>query len=286
MKKGLIMEGGAMRGVFTCGVIDVFMENGIEFDGAAGISAGAVFGCNVKSRQIGRGIRYNKAYCKDPRYCSIRSLLTTGNIYNVDFCYHTLPRELDPFDDKTFAENPMEFFVGATDVNTGKPVFHRCSDGGETDMKWFQASASMPVVSRIVEVGGRQMLDGGIVCPVPYRFMETMGYKKNVLILTQAQGYRKKKPDLMTISRLMLHNYPELLKAIARRPRVYNRQMAQIDQDELRGKILVIRPREPLNIPRTESDPAELERVYQLGRREAERRLGEVKRYLGLTKKK
>ena len=114
MKTALIMEGGAMRGMFTCGVIDVFMENGITFDGAAGISAGAGFGCNIKSRQIGRPIRYNKKYCRDPRYCSIRSLLKTGDLFGADFCYRELPEILDPFDSKTFAENPMAFYAGAT----------------------------------------------------------------------------------------------------------------------------------------------------------------------------
>ena len=191
--RGLIMEGGAMRGMFTCGVIDVFMEQGIEFDGAAGISAGAVFGCNIKSRQIGRPIRYNKKYCKDPRYCSIRSLLKTGDLYGVEFCYHELPDVLDPFDQDTFRQNPMAFYVGATDVNTGRVVFHKCSDGGETDIQWMRASSSMPVVSRPVTIGRYTLLDGGIACPVPYRFMEKKGYDRNVIILTQPEGYRKTK---------------------------------------------------------------------------------------------
>jgi predicted patatin/cPLA2 family phospholipase len=119
-------------------VIDVFMEQGIEFDGAAGISAGAVFGCNIKSRQIGRPIRYNKKYCKDPRYCSIRSLLKTGDLYGVEFCYHELVDVLDPFDQETFRENAIDFYVGATDVNTGRAVFHKCSDGGEKDIQWMR----------------------------------------------------------------------------------------------------------------------------------------------------
>ena len=148
MKTGLVMEGGAMRGLFTCGVIDVFMEQGIEFDGAAGISAGAVFGCNFKSGQIGRPLRYNKNYSKDPRYCSIRSLLKTGDLYGVQFCYHELPEKLDPFDAEAFRNNPMAFYVGATDVATGKSVFHKCSDGGRMDIEWMRASSSMPVVPK------------------------------------------------------------------------------------------------------------------------------------------
>ena len=176
MKTGLVMEGGAMRGLFTCGVLDVFMENKIRFDGAAGISAGAVFGCNFKSGQIGRPLRYNITYSRDPRYCSLRSLLKTGDLYGADFCYRELPDVLDPFDRETFQKNPMEFFIGATDVDSGEIRFHKCEDGGQTDMLWMRASASMPVVSRIVEVDGFRLLDGGIVDPVPFRYMEEAGF--------------------------------------------------------------------------------------------------------------
>ena len=108
MKTGLVMEGGAMRGLFTCGILDVFLENGITFDGAIGVSAGAAFGCNFKSKQIGRGIRYNVKYCKDERYCSIKSLIKTGDLFGVDFCYRRIPFELDPWDGETFRNNPME----------------------------------------------------------------------------------------------------------------------------------------------------------------------------------
>ena len=152
MRAALIMEGGAMRGMFTCGVIDVLMRHGITFDGAAGISAGAVFGCNFKSGQVGRPIRYNKKYCADPRYCSVRSLIRTGDLYGADFCYRELPDELDVFDRIAFRDNPLQFFVGATDVQTGKSVYHLCTDGGSEDMLWFRASASMPVVSRPVRI--------------------------------------------------------------------------------------------------------------------------------------
>ena len=126
----LIMEGGAMRGMFTCGVLDVFMENGITFDAGAGISAGAVFGCNFKSNQIGRPIRYNKRFCNDKRYCSFWSMIKTGDMYGVQFCYDEIPNKLDVFDREAFAKNPMEFYIGTTDVESGKPVYHLCTDGG------------------------------------------------------------------------------------------------------------------------------------------------------------
>ncbi len=278
IKTGLIMEGGAMRGMFTCGVIDVLMENDIIFDGGAGISAGAVFGCNYKSKQIGRPIRYNKRFSKDPRFCSIRSLIKTGDMYGAEFCYHELPEKLDPFDTDTFQSNPMEFYVGATDVSTGKCVYHKCSDGLEDDIKWMQASASMPVVSKPVEVDGYVLLDGGISDSVPYKYMEEIGYNRNVIILTQPDGYRKSKA--LPILQLLLKKYPAVAKTMAERHEEYNHEMDEIKEREEKGISFVIRPPENLKIGRVEKEPEELESVYQLGRQEAIRVLPDLKRFL------
>lgn len=280
MKTGLIMEGGAMRGMFTCGIIDVFLEEKIEFDGAAGISAGAVFGCNLKSKQIGRGIRYNKKYCNDWRYCSIKSLIKTGDLYGVDFCYHQIPDILDPFDRKIFSENPMEFYAAATDVVTGENLYHRCTDGGVNDMTWLRASASMPLASGTVEVDGHELLDGGICEAVPYDFMISEGYDRNVLIMTQPKGYRKTKFKLLPLLRIKMRKYPKIIEAMSVRHERYNKQMEKIDAEEEKGEILVIRPPESLGVRRAENNPNELERVYQIGRREAYKRLEEIRVFI------
>ena len=280
LRTGLVMEGGAMRGMFTCGVIDILLENDIRFDGAAGISAGAVFGCNFKSKQIGRPFRYNIKYCRDPRYCSIRSLIKTGDLYGADFCYRELPDVLDPFDRETFRSNPLEFYIGATDVNTGKCLYHLCSDGGETDIKWMQASASMPLVSKPVAVDGHLLLDGGISDAVPYRYMEEIGYNRNLIIMTQPKGYKKSRSKALPLMKMMLHKYPAVEEAMAVRHEMYNRQMEEINEREQKGSAFVIRPAEALGISRTEKNPEELERVYKAGRREAERVLPELKRFL------
>ena len=280
MKTGLVLEGGAMRGMFTAGVLDVFLEEGIAFDGAAGISAGAVFGCNFKSRQIGRAIRYNKKYGRDPRYCSLRSLLRTGDLYGVDFCYREIPDVLDPFDRAAFRENPLAFWVGATDVRTGETAWHLCTDGGPEDMAWLRASASMPMVSRPVEIGGRLLLDGGMTDAVPLRFMEERGYRP-VVVLTQPRGYRKKKSRASFLFSLSLRCWPAAAQAMRVRHERYNGQMEEIDAREAAGAALVIRPRAALGIGRTESDPDELERVYQLGRAQGRERLPEVRAFLG-----
>ena len=280
MKAALIMEGGAMRGMFTCGVIDVLMRHGITFDGAAGISAGAVFGCNFKSGQVGRPIRYNKKYCADPRYCSIRSLIRTGDLYGADFCYRELPDELDVFDRIAFRDNPLQFFVGATDVQTGKSVYHLCTDGGSEDMLWFRASASMPVVSRPVRIHDQLLLDGGITDAVPYSFMEAQGFRRNVIVLTQPKGYRKEPASGLAMMKIMLRKYPCVSEAMAARHLIYNRQMDEIDQRETSGESLVIRPPQSLRIGHTEKNPDELERVYQIGIHEAEERLEDIQKFL------
>lgn len=267
-----------MRGMFTCGVIDVLMENDIRFDGAIGISAGAVFGCNYKSRQIGRPVRYNKNYCRDPRFCSYRSLIKTGDLFGVDFCYHEIPDVLDPFDRETFRDDPMEFYIGATDVYTGKCVYHKCTDGGAEDIEWMRASASMPIASRPVPIGDSLYLDGGIADSIPFRYMESIGYDHNVIVLTQPAGYVKKKASpLMNIA---LRKYPAIAEGMAKRHEMYNLQLAQIEEREQKGISFVIRPPEPIGIGRTENDPDKLEKAYQMGRKEASAVLPHLRAFL------
>ena len=279
-KSALVMEGGAMRGMFTCGVLDVFMENGINFDACAGVSAGATFSCNFKSGQAGRALRYNKKYSKDPKYCSIRSLIKTGDLYGADFCYREIPDHLDIFDKKAFRENPMPFYVAATDVYTGKPVYHNCTKGDERDVLWMRASASMPVLARIVEVDGFRLLDGGISDPVPYKYMEDLGYNRNVIILTQPDNYKKRRSRAMPVIKLVLNKYPAIVSAMNVRHELYEKQLSEIRKREKSGESIVIRPQKSLGISRTEKNPKELERVYREGRKEAKRRLSEIREFL------
>ena len=280
MKTGLIMAGGAMRGMFTAGVMDIMMDNGISFDGAIGVSAGAVFGCNYKSGQSGRVIRYNKRFCNDRRYCSFWSLLTTGDLYGADFCYRILPEQLDLFDREAYQQNPMEFHVVCTDMETGQPVYHQCQDGGTDDLKWMRASASIPVVSRPVAVDGRKLLDGGISDSIPVRYFESIGYRKNVIILTQPEDYIKQPLKILPLLRILYPRKKPLLHAIAHRYEVYNQTTEYIRQLEKEGRAFVIRPRSSLNIGSVEHDPAELERVYQEGLQAMTGRLSALKTFL------
>lgn len=279
-KTGLIMEGGAMRGMFTAGVTDVLMENGIEFDGGIGVSAGACFGCNYKSKQIGRAIRYNMKYCKDKRYCSLRSLIFTGDLYGADFCYRELPEKLDIFDNEAYNNNPMEFYVTCTDINTGEAIYKKCETFEGNLLEWIRASASLPLVSRIVKVDGYELLDGGIADSVPVRYFESIGYNKNVVILTQPKGYIKKKNELMPILKVVMRKYPNLINALAKRHEIYNETTEYIEEKEEKGELFVIRPSKKLPIGKIERDPQKLKEVYELGRREAEKNIDKIKEFL------
>ena len=284
MKTGLIMEGGAMRGMFTAGVLDVLMENGLVTDGAIGVSAGAVFGCNYKSHQIGRVIRYNTEYCNDKRYASFKNLVKTGNLYSEQFCYHEVPEKLDPFDEAAFAASHMDFFVVCTDVKTGEPIYHKCRKGDAEDVLWMEASASMPLAAKIVKIGHYGLLDGGVADSIPVRFFESIGYKRNLIILTQPKGYIKKKNKFLPAIRAKYFRYPAFVEAVADRHERYNETLSYISMLEQAGKDYVIRPPIPLEIGAMERDPAQLRRVYETGRAVAQIQVEKIRDFLNAVK--
>ncbi len=276
---GLVLEGGAMRGLFTAGVIDVLMENGVEFPAFVGVSAGAAFGCNYKSRQIGRALRYNKRFCRDPRYCSFRSLFKTGDVFGAQFCYHEVPNTLDPFDGKAFNENPMAFYLVASDVETGKPFYKRLDRADDTAYEWIRASASMPIVSRVVELDGKKFLDGGVTDSIPLAFMERQ-YDRNVVVLTRPRDYQKQPASKLWLYRLTLRKYPNMLRAVRERHLMYNEQRAHVFAQEKAGKAFVICPDKPLEVGRMEHDPEQLQKAYDTGRQTALRQLEALKRFM------
>lgn len=280
MKKGLVLEGGAMRGMFTAGVIDVMMENGIEYDGIIGVSAGAAFGCNYKSKQIGRVIRYNMKFCNDKRYSGIRSLLKTGNIYNTDFAYGEVPLKHDVFDFDTYQNDPTDFYVVCTDVETGEAVYHIYGGKDDHGFDWIRASASMPMVSQIVEIDGQKLLDGGIADSIPVRYFETIGYDKTIVVLTQPEHYQKKPNRLMPLIRLKYKKYPKLAEAMEKRHLVYNQTLAYIEEQEKLGKLFVIRPPHKLQIGKVEKDPNKLKEIYDIGRETVAPQVLAIKEFL------
>ena len=281
MKRGLVLEGGAMRGLWTAGITDVMMEHDIWPDGLVGVSAGAAFGCNYKSRQIGRAIRYNMRFAKDSRYSGIRSLLTTGDYFNAEFDYHIVPKQYEIYDDDAFNRNPMEFIVVCTDVETGEAVYQPLTEANYDTYEWIRASASMPLVSKVVNIHGRKLLDGGVADSIPLAYTESIGYDRNVVVLTQPLGYQKEHNRLMPLMRFALRRYPEMIKALDYRHIMYNKQLEYVAQAEREGRCLVIRPDAKIPIGHISHNPQQMQHVYQIGRAIGERYIERIKDFWG-----
>lgn len=277
-KTGLVLEGGGFRGIYTAGVLDVFMEEGLSFDGLIGVSAGAIHGCSFISGQKGRSIRYYRKYCGDPRFMSIRSWLTTGNVVGVDFCYHELPEVLDKFDDEAFLKNPTHYYVVCTNVETGKPEYIRLTDM-RREIDYLRASASLPYFSRMVELEGKKYLDGGCTDSVPLEAFEKLGYGRNVVVLTEPENYRKK-PELRFLTKTVYRRYPAFARALANRHTDYNNMLDMLKEKERQGSIFIIRPSEHMDIGRMESDVNKVQAAYDLGVKDAKARLSALKNWL------
>lgn len=279
-KPGLVLEGGGMRALFTAGALDVFMEEGIEVGGIIGVSAGAAFGCNVKSRQTGRVIRYNKRFAHDWRYCSWRSLITTGDIFGAEFCYHTLPNELDVFDGATFKANPIPFYCVATDCATGRAVYHQCEEAGDEMCEWIRASASMPLVARPVQLEGMELLDGGLSDGIPLKFFEELGFARNIVITTRQHGYRKTSKQRLALAKPLLRKIPAIYKALRVRHIAYNATLDYIDSRVAAGATFLIAPPAPLAIHRICHNPATMQRIYDLGRATTQQLLPQLREFI------
>lgn len=280
MKTGLVLEGGAMRGLFTAGLLDVMLEEGITFDGVVGVSAGAAFGINFVSGQKGRTIRYNKRFAKDWRYCSLRSWVTTGDLFGAQFAYHELPERYDPFDNEAFERSETEFHLVCTETTTGEAVYQRLQQGGHETFDWVRASASMPLVSKPVPLRGHLLLDGGVADSIPLAYFEQQGFERNIVILTQPKGYVKRHNRLMPLMRIGLRRYPAMVEALDRRHIMYNKQLELVEQREREGKILVIRPEQSLRIGHVSHDPDEMQAVYDIGKEMGRKKIQEIRQFV------
>lgn len=281
MKTGLVLEGGAMRGIYTAGVLDVFYENGIFTDGVIGVSAGSIHACSYLSGQPGRSIRYYIKYSSDWRFISFRSLLLTGDLVNEEFCYHTIPDSLDPFDHDTFEEclKKIDFYAVASDLRTGKAVYQPVSSLRGEAIDLIRASSSMPLVSHIVEINGQKLLDGGVSDSIPLKAFEDMGFEKNIVVLTQPADYEKK-PARMGLANHMYRDYPLFLRAMATRHERYNEALRHVAEQADAGKALVVQPSRDLHIGRMEHDRGKIRAQYELGRQDAQKKLDEIRAFL------
>lgn len=278
-KTGLVLEGGAKRGIYTAGVLDVFLENGIEFDGVIGVSAGAIHGCSYVAKQVGRSIRYNMKYGNDYRFMSFRSLLLTGNIVDTKFCYHDLPEKLDIFDNETFMKSKSDFYVVVSNVETGNPEYILCKDMF-AEIDYLRASASMPFVSKIVQLGNKKYLDGGICDSIPLQASKKLGFTKNVVIATRPQGYSKKPFKLKWLAKLIYGKYPNFIQALINRHIMYNNEVENIENLAEKGEIILIRPSKFINISKMEPNLDIVKEMYELGRQDGLNALDKVRKFL------
>ena len=261
--------------------MDVMLEHGLRFDGIVGVSAGATFGCNYKSGQPGRVLRYNIRFKDDPRYMGWRSLLRTGDLVGAEFSYHTLPCLLDVFDCDTFRRDTSEFHVVCTDAVTGEAIYHRIDEMDDEGLDWIRASASMPIVSRPVSLGGRLLLDGGIADSIPLRYFQSKGFGRNVVILTQPKGFCKKRTKLMPLFHVFMRRYPAIVRAMSCRHQMYNNELSYLSEQERLGNVLLISPQDTLPIGRTEQDERKMRMVYQMGRTACEAAMPYLEAFLG-----
>lgn len=278
MKVGLVLEGGAMRGMYTAGVLDTFLDNDIKVDGIIGTSAGVLFGVNYPSKQRGRVIRYNKKYCKDKRYMGLHSLLTTGNIINKEFSFYEVPFKLDIFDDKTFNESGIDFYATISNIETGEAEYVKL-DSILDQMEVLRATSAMPFVSEIVEIDGKKYLDGGVTDAIPVDKCKELGYDKIIVVLTRVKEYRKKKSNDF-LAKIMYRKYPKLIEAMNRKYQLYNDTVERIIDSENKKEIFVIRPSRLVDISRIEKDENKLEEMYNLGIEDSKRTMESLKEYL------
>lgn len=277
-KTGLVLEGGGVRGIYTAGVLDVFMAHGLQFDGLIGVSAGAIHGCSYLSGQQGRSVRYYRKYVGDPRFMSLRSWIRTGDLVGVDFCYHELPDRLDVYDHEAFLRNPTPFYAVCTNVETGQAEYLRITDmRGQIDV--LRASASLPYCSRIVEIGGCKYLDGGCTDSIPAEAFARMGYDRSVVVLTRPADYRKS-PEMTALAKLVYRKYPAFVRALENRHHMYNAQVEHLQTMADEGRVFLIRPEQALEIGRLEKNPEKVQQVYDRGCADAEQLLPALKAWL------
>lgn len=278
MKVGLVLEGGGMRGLYTSGVLDAFLDAGIAVDGIVSVSAGALFGVYLPSKQRGRGLRYNKKYIGRKDYMSFWSWRHTGNFVNKDFAYYKVPLELDVFDQKTFEQSGTDFYAVATDVESGQPAYLPVKNVFD-EMEILRASSALPLASEIVDWQGKHYLDGGLSDSIPVEFAQSLGYDKLIVILTRPKDYRKKKSSSLPY-KLVYRKYPGLVEAIANRWKNYNETLEKVNAMEESGQVFVIRPEADLKIGRLETKPDKLDEIYQIGLADGKKTMAQLIAYL------
>ena len=282
MKTALVLEGGAMRGMFTAGALDVWIDAHIRFDAIIGVSAGALFGINYPSGQRGRALRDNLKYVGDDRYMGLRSLLATGNIVNAEFAYYEVCKRVDVFDEAAFRRSGVDFYAVATELSSGGAEYIRITEPMR-QMEVLRATAALPFVSRPVAIAGRLYLDGGVADSIPLGFAHSLGCDRLAAVLTRPADYRKATPGgaLRALTRLRYGKYPAFAESMERRWEMYNREAEEASRAEAGGGLFVLRPSAPLDVARFETDRAKLQAAYDEGARQGAAALPGLRKFLG-----
>lgn len=282
MKAALVLEGGGMRGLYTQGVLDVFIEENIKFDFTIGVSAGACSSLSYISGQKGRNKRVNLDYLDDSRYISIQNFIKTGSMFGMDFLFNEIPNKLDLFDYEAFYNSHVECFIGVTDIVKGETVFFDKSALFNKDVTLVKASSSIPVFAPIVEHKGGFYLDGGTGCPIPAKAAAERGAEKIVVILTRDRDYVKKQEKFRFIYKIKYKKYPGLIKLLDMRHEIYNGQLNYIRKLEKEGKAFVIAPLKPLKISRFEKNKANLSMLFEEGYKDGKKYKQEILKFLNV----
>lgn len=261
---GLILEGGGMRGVFTCGVLDNFMDRGIRFPYTIGVSAGACNGLSYMSNQRGRAKYSNIDLLEKYHYIGIKYLFKKRNIMDFDLLFHTFPNEIIPYDYEGYARSVERYEMVTTSCETGEACYFEEKNNPERIIDIVKASSSLPFVCPIAYVDNKPMLDGGIADSIPLLRARSLGYANNLVVLTRNKGYRKSGKDVK-IPSVFYHKYPQLRKTLSNRSCLYNEQLDLVERLEEAGEIMVIRPERPVNVDRIEKNVKKLQALYDEG---------------------
>ncbi len=278
MKKiGLVLEGGGMRGMFTAGVLDCFLDHKVEVDEIIGVSAGACHACSFVSLQKGRAKATNIDYLNDYRYCSLYSWITTGDLFGAKFLYDTIPNVLYPFDYEVFKQSKTKLRVVVTDVTSAEAIYYPLEDM-QKDTQALRASASLPLAAKMVNVNGKKYLDGGISDSIPFQELQKT-CDKVIVVLTQKRGYRKKESRMTKLLEIVYRKYPKLVERMKNRHLEYNQTMELLENEEAKGNIFVIAPEEDVSIGRIEKNKEKLEELYQIGYQLCEKELDKINQF-------
>lgn len=276
---GLVLEGGGMRGVYTCGVLEYFLETELYFNYVIGVSAGACNAASYISRQKGRNQKVNVEFVRDPRYMSIKNLITKKSYFGWDFIFNEIPNKYVKFDFEEFNKSDCKFVIVATDCATGKAVYFQKED---VDDKFYplRASASLPLISEMIKFKGYELLDGGLADSIPIKKSIADGNNKNIIVLTRNKEYRKEPVGNKGIIKLKYRKYPKLLNAIFDRYKHYNDTLDYIEHLENNGEAIVIRPSKPLDVKRTEKDSEKLNALFNNGYEDAKKYYDKIIAYI------